>query len=139
MNSFLTRLLALVLLVAAGTANSQELGGLWKLSIRDLAHKEVATLSIRFTSTAGQSCSGGEWKQVKVEAASTTDPKFFPIRDELTYQIENSKLVIGRNGVCDGYLRLEGKLEGKVVQGDYYAFGRRGSTDLGEFSLSPAR
>ena len=139
MNYFLTRLFALVLLVAAGTADSQELDGLWKLSIRDLTHKEIATLSIRFTSTPGQSCSGGTWKQVKVEAASTTDPKFFPIRDELTYQVENSALVIGRNGVCDGYLRLEGKLGGKVVQGDYYAFGLRGATDLGEFSLSPAQ
>jgi hypothetical protein len=138
MKLFLIRFMTLALMAAAGATSAQELGGLWSLSIRNLSHKEIATLSVRFTSTPGRSCIGGEWKQVKVESASTSDLKFFPVHDELTYLVEDSQLVIGRNGVCDGYLRLSGRLDAKLIQGAYYAFGLRGGSDLGEFQLSPA-
>ena len=127
-----------VLFLLCAAASAQQLDGLWKLSIRDLDHREVAVLRVRFTDTPGTSCSGGEWKVVSVEASSSSDPRFFPIRDPLTYRVEESRLVIGRNGVCDAYLRLGGNFDGRVVDGSYDAFGKRGRRNLGEFSLDRA-
>lgn len=42
-------------------------------------------------------------------------------------------------GVCDAYLRLNGKFKGKVFNGRYDAFGKAGGNDLGEFSLDRAQ
>ena len=136
MNSVTTRYLAFVLLAFSATAaKSQELDGLWKLSIRDLKHNEVSTLTIRFTDKPGQSCMGGDWRQIAVQSAKTSDPRFFPVGEALTYELKGSNLVIGRNEICDGYLHLGGKFDGKTAKGRYYAFGLGGGTDLGEFSL----
>ncbi len=120
MNAVTTRYLALALLaMVATTAESQELAGLWKLSIRDLKHTEVSTLTIRFTDKPGQSCMGGDWKQIAVQAAKTSDPRFFPVGEALTYELKGSELVIGRNGICDAYLHLGGKFDGQSAEGRY--------------------
>ena len=140
MNPVFASCLALSLIAAgAAVAQPQDLGGRWTLRIRDLSHKEVSKLTIRFTEKLGTSCTGGNWKQVLVESAETSDPRFFPIADALTYELDESELTIGRNGICDAYLRLQGKLDGSRAEGPYYAFGLRGGTDLGEFSLSRDR
>jgi len=144
MKAVAARYLALTLLVGVSPiAASQDLSGLWKLSIRNLDHAEVSVLTIRFTDKPGQSCIVGDWKQIVVQATKTSDPGFFPVADALTYQVRGSELLIGRNGVCDAYLRLKGKFDGRAAEGRYYAFGLRGLTDgpkyLGEFSLSRDR
>lgn len=120
-------------------AAAQDLQGRWALSIRDLSHKEIVKLTIRFSGEQGQSCIGGDWKKVVVESAKSSKEDFFPVSDALTYQFNGSDLVIGRNGICDGYLRLSGKFDGKLAKGAYYAFGTSGGPDLGDFSLERSR
>ena len=130
------RSLAFALLAGASAiAQAQDLEGRWTLSIANLDHKQVSQLVVRFTGERGESCAGGSWKLVVVESAETSDPKFFPIADSLTYDVQGTELVIGRNGICDAYLRLRGKIDNAQVKGAYYSLGLRGGADLGEFSM----
>ena len=130
------RCVAFALVASASVvARAQDLEGRWTLSIANLDHKQVSQLVVRFTGERGESCASGSWKQVVVESAETSDPNFFPIVDSLTYDVQGTELVIGRNGVCDAYLRLQGKVDSAHIEGAYYSFGLRGGTDHGEFSL----
>jgi len=128
----------LVSLIAAWLATAtaaENLDGTWILRIKNPEHKEVSTLTIRFSEESARSCLGGSWKQVIVKAAQSTDKKFFPISDPLSYQLEGSKLTIGRNGVCDAYLHLSGTFDGTKAEGSYGTLGWGSSRRLGEFSL----
>jgi hypothetical protein len=128
-------LLVLALTVGAVDAKAQELRGSWLLRIENLERKEVASLTLQFTNSAAPSCIGGNWRRVIVKESKTTDKKFFPISDPLSYQIEGSVLTIGRNGVCDAYLHLSGKWDAGTAQGTYNEFGLRSGSQLGYFSL----
>jgi len=140
MKAVAARFFALALVACVSTsARSQDLSGAWTMSIRDLSQKEISTLTIRFSDERGRSCMVGNWKQVIVEAAATSEPEFFPVSDALTYELKDSELVIGRNGVCDSYLQLKGKFEGTTVHGRYFGLGLYGGTDLGEFLLKRSR
>ena len=128
-----------ILLAVSGAATAQDLNGLWTLSIHDSSLQARVTMQIRFTDRPGQSCSGDNWKKVEVETVATSNKKSFPINDALTYQFDGADIIIGRNAVCDGYLRLKGKFNGSVAEGNYYAFGKGGVNDLGTFVLSRNR
>jgi hypothetical protein len=69
-------------------SQAQELGGLWRLRIMDLKHHVKAEATIRFTSTATDSCMGGKWKRIIVEARVGREEEFFPLADPLAYELE---------------------------------------------------
>lgn len=135
-----SRLSVVLVLAACAVAPKpdQGLGGLWTLRIRDLNHREVSVATIRFTGEAAPSCMGGNWKRVIVESITATDEKFFPLSDPLSYTIEGSGVIVGRNEVCDGYLRLHGNLEGGKIHGPYDTFSKGGGEVLGDFTLERA-
>lgn len=69
-----------------------------------------------------------------VDSYKTTDPEFFPVNASLSYQLEENKVSVGRNEVCDAYLQLSGELNEATVEGEYIAFGW-GTKKLGFFKL----
>jgi hypothetical protein len=129
----------LTCLVVVGTAvnclAAPDLDGRWNLAIGKVASEPITRFVIRFTNQTAPSCIGGDWRKVFVEEAQATDLEFFPLHDALSYRIEESEIIIGRNEVCDGYLRLSAKLNDSKIVGEYYAFGIRSATSLGEFTL----
>ena len=136
MNSF-ARGVAVALLTGLVTAASaQDLAGAWTLRIQDLAHKQVSVLTVRFSDQQARSCIGGDWRRVVVESAKTEDKKFFPVDEPLSYRLSGQEVTIGRNEVCDGYLRLSGALKGDEAQGAYYSMNVSASQDLGFFVLN---
>jgi len=118
---------------------SSELSGPWILSVENPEHLVVATLKVKFTDEQAQSCISGDWKVLEIVSSTTQDKNFFPISDPLSYQIENKQLTIGRNGVCDAYLWLQGPFGGSSVRGDYFSLGLGGGAPLGHFNLNQAR
>ena len=123
---------------AAGSvavAGAQDLQGPWTLRIDNMEHREISSLTIRFTDKAAPSCMAGNWKRVIVERSKTTNKEFFPMSEPLSYQIVGSELTIGRNEVCDGYLHLRGKLDASGARGTYSGFGISGGDQLGHFLL----
>lgn len=110
-------------------------GGAWKLKVENLDHRVVASMTVRFKQEEAQSCIGGEWRQLLVESRTTTDPKFFPVDDRLSYRVEGDALTVGRNEVCDAYLHLTGKVGELPMRGDYRGFGWQGGMQIGYFSL----
>jgi hypothetical protein len=77
---------------------------------------------------------GGNWKKVVVDSYKTSDPKFFPVNESLSYELMGNKLSIGRNEICDAYLQISGELKDSSMAGEYISFGW-GSRKLGYFSL----
>ena len=73
---------------------SRDLAGLWDLKIENKEHHVVTALVIEFTSHATQACEDGIWLRVHVVSATTEDNKFFPVSDPLSYNVENSRLVL---------------------------------------------
>lgn len=118
---------------------SSDLSGRWTLSVENPEHLVVATLKVEFTDKQAASCMAGEWKVVKVVSATTRDKDFFPSSDPLAYRVENNRLTIGRNELCDAYLWLQGPVGGPSVKGDYISLGLEGSSPLGYFSLARTR
>ncbi|GAA0920011.1 hypothetical protein GCM10009552_40510 [Rothia nasimurium] len=118
---------------------ASDLPGRWNLSVENPDHKVVTTLKVEFTDRKATSCMGGEWKALKIISLTTQDKHFFPVSDPLSYRIENGKLTIGRNEICDAYLWLKGPLIGASVEGAYFSLGLEGSTPLGYFNLNQAR
>jgi len=112
------------------------LSGLWTLKVENRSHHVVATLTVKFTTQAGRSCMFGDWLRVNVVSATTEDLNFYPVSDPLSFHIENNRLTIGRNEVCDAYLMLSGPANDKVVKGEYYALGLGGTSPRGFFTLS---
>jgi hypothetical protein len=137
--SLLSAIFISAILFLSSAVCSRELSGQWTLSVENPEHLVVATLRVEFTDNQARSCMAGEWKTLKVVAATTRDKDFFPSSDPLSYRIEDKQLTIGRNELCDAYLWLQGPLGGPSVRGDYFSLGLGGSAPLGYFSLSQAR
>ena len=116
-----------------------DLSGPWTLSIQNSQHVVVATLEIEFTESDARSCLGGEWKKVNVVQATTRDDDFYPISEPLSYRVEDGHLTIGRNEKCDAYLLLKGAMAGPSISGDYFGYGRWGTSPRGYFELRRAR
>ena len=119
------------------SANAQvpdELLGSWTLQVKNPQHKVVTTLKTQFMEEEAQSCLDGNWKKVVVESLKTSDPKFFPVNESLSYELKGNRLSIGRNEICDAYLQLSGELKDFSMVGEYISFGW-GSRELGYFSL----
>ncbi|PRC90569.1 hypothetical protein [Solimicrobium silvestre] len=117
------------------SAYSADLKGEWALQVEDQKHQPIAVLSIKFTNRKADSCLSDNWLRVEVLSATTKDDGFFPISDRLSYKIENNKLTIGRNEICDAYLGLGGSISSEEIHGDYYSLGMAGTRALGFFSL----
>ena len=126
-----------LLFLFISSANAQvpdKLIGSWTLQVENLQHKVVTTLIIHFIEDEAQSCLGGNWKEIVVDSYKTSDLKFFPVNEPLSYELEGNKISIGRNEICDAYLQLRGELKESKMVGEYVAFGW-GSRKLGYFSL----
>jgi hypothetical protein len=113
-----------------------DLSGPWTLRIENPRHRVVTTMTIRFTDEAAGSCIGGNWKRVVVTAHTSSDEKFFPVTEPLSYQMTNDDIAIGRNEICDAYLHLNGRVNGVAASGEYVGFGLGGGKRLGYFSLT---
>ena len=118
------------------SAWSSDLSGQWDLTVEDQDRHAVTTLVISFTEEPALSCMGGVWKRVSVVSTSTTNPKFYPASEPLSYSLIDNQLTIGRNEICDGYLWLKGPLSGDSVSGEYFSLGIRGRSRLGFFTLN---
>jgi hypothetical protein len=102
----------------------------------DLKHQVKVEATIRFAGgTATESCMGGTWKGVVVEAKTADDEKFFPLAEPLAYELERGVLTLGRTTICDGYLFLSGKSEASSIHGTFDAVSIGTSNKLGYFSL----
>ncbi len=133
---------AIILAVMLGfttNVNSQSLAGHWTLHITSPDKSKDSSLTIRFTDETASSCISGQWKQVVVEEFKTSDKNFFPVTDPLSYMVEGQQLTIGRNGICDAYLHLHGKLNSEGADGSYERFGMSGGKPLGAFTLTRNR
>ena len=139
MKTLLRSLFIAVVLFASSAACGRDLSGKWTLYVENPGHHVVTTLTVKFTNDAAASCMSGEWKIVNVVSTTTEDKNFFPASDPLSYRIENGQLTIGRNGICDAYLWLQGALGEASVQGDYFSLGFGGSSPLGHFKMSQAK
>lgn len=71
-------------------------------------------------------------------SATTEEASFYPVFNPLSYSVENDHLIIGRNEVCDAYLRLRGALGDETIRGEYFGFGW-GHKPLGFFVLGKRR
>lgn len=116
-------------------ASAEDLSGLWVLKVENAAHQPVTTLTLRFAKAAASSCLAGAWRRVIVQSVATSDEKFFPAREPLSYALDGSKLTLGRNEICDDYVHLSGSLKKLPVRGKYYGFGLHRGTPMGYFSL----
>ncbi|WP_139379589.1 hypothetical protein [Zoogloea sp. LCSB751] len=130
------RLAALAFALAVSTSTwSADLTGQWDLKIEDKDHRVITTLVIEFTNETARSCIAGGWRRVNVVSASTKDADFYPVSDPQSFRIKDGQLTIGRNQICDNYLRLQGPLNGESARGDYYGFSIGGSWPRGFFTL----
>ncbi|THC44478.1 hypothetical protein [Massilia sp. Mn16-1_5] len=121
-------------LTAAGQA--QGVDTRWQLYVADLKHEVKVEATVRFVEEPiAESCMGGTWKRVLVEAKTTFDEKFFPLTEPIAYQLENGELTLGRTAVCDGYLLLSGKSDDSTIHGDYDAVSIAAGRKLGYFTL----
>jgi hypothetical protein len=126
-----------LLFVSVSIANAQthdKLPGAWTLQIENLRHEVITTMIIHFTDNPAISCLGGNWKQVVVDSHKTSNMKFFPVNEPLSYEIKDNSLTIGRNQICDAYLQLRGIFDNLNIVGNYIAFGWE-SEQLGYFIL----
>lgn len=126
-------LLGLALSVSAD-AWSRDLAGQWELNIENREHHVVTALVIEFTADPARTCADGIWLRVDVVSATTEDNKFFPVSDQLSYNVENNHLVLDRGGVCDGGAFLPGALNDETIRGKYISRAR-GLGQLGFFTL----
>ena len=111
------------------------LSGVWTLKVENLQHEVITILIIHFTENEADSCLGGNWKQIVVDSHNTKNDQFFPANEPLSYELENNKLVIGHNEICDDYLHLSGELLNSNANGEYVAFGLGGGKQIGYFTL----
>lgn len=114
--------------------NAQEVDSLWRLRVMDMDNQLKVEATIRFTNETADSCMGGTWKRIVVEAMTAQEEDFFPLTEQLAYQLEPNALTLGRTRVCDGYLFLTGRPDGPIIQGTYDSVGW-GRKKLGAFSL----
>ncbi len=121
---------------AAVRPAEHDLTGSWTVRIENARHQVVTTMTIRFVDEVASSCMGGQWKRVVVTSHTSSDEKFFPVTEPLSYELTNDDIVIGRNEVCDAYLHLEGKIGGDAARGEYIGFGLGGGKRRGFFSMT---
>jgi len=95
-----------------------------------------ARLVIEFTNEDASSCMSGDWKRVIIVSAVSQDEKLFPVSDPLSYEIDNGRLTIGRNDLCDAYLQLSGDINSEEIRGGDYSLFLLGSKTLGTFTLT---
>jgi hypothetical protein len=127
---------AIVCCVAV-VGHAQKLDSRWDLRIVDTKHSVKVIATIRFTEKiASDSCVGGTWKRVAVEARTTQDESFFSLAGPIAYRLERGELTLGSTTICDGYALLSGKSDASNIQGTYNAVSMGGSQKLGFFSLN---
>lgn len=115
---------------------TQEVNSRWRLRVADSKNKVKVEATVRFLGEpAAESCMGGTWKRVVVEAKTAYDEKFFPLAEPLAYQLEGNDLTLGRTAVCDGYLFLSGRSNELTIQGSYDAVSIGAGRKLGYFTL----
>ena len=136
-SSFFCKFVAGVLLFGlTAMGQAQEIGSRWLLRVMDSKHEVKVEATVRFLGElATESCMGGIWKRVVVEARTFHDEKFFPLAEPLAYQLEGDELTLGRTAVCDGYLFLSGKRDQSTIQGTYDAVSIGTGQKLGYFTL----
>lgn len=125
------------LLMSSLMASSQahDLDALWRLRVMDWQHNVKVEATIRFTAAIDiGSCIGGNWKRIVVVAKTMEDEKFFPLSEQLVYELDHGALTLGRTHRCDSYLILHGTIKGASADGDYNSEGWA-SKQLGYFSL----
>jgi len=129
-------LVAVLLLGLTLVGQAQEVNSRWNLRVMDLKHKVRVDATVRFLAEpATESCIGGTWKRVVVEAKSAQDEQFFSLADQLSYELETGELTLGRTKVCDGYLFLSGRSGKSPIRGTYVAVGIGAYRKLGYFTL----
>lgn len=129
--------LAALLCALAHVGQAQDLDTRWRLQVMDPNHNVKVDATIRFAGApAKDSCLGGDWKRVVVEANTVSDERFFPLGGPLAYSTEDGKLTFGRTAVCDNYLLLSGARGPTSMRGSYRGAGLRGGERLGYFSLT---
>jgi hypothetical protein len=117
-------------------SQAQALDSRWRLRVMDLKHEVRVEATVRFVGQdATESCMGGTWRRMLVEAKTTQDEKFFPLAAPLAYELAPGKVTIGLTATCDAYLLLSAKSKGSDIQGTYDSLGMAGSRKLGYFSL----
>jgi len=109
--------------ITVNASSEESLSGRWKLEVSTTKNLIITNAIINFSEIKSNSCFDGEWKKVIFESYKTINPKFFPIEEEISYRLEGSDLLIGRNTICDAYLHLKGKLGEGLVEGEYISFG----------------
>jgi len=111
------------------------LEGKWKLEVYNLLQKPLLDMNIRFTAKPAESCSSGDWSEVEVLAMESHAENGFQPDNKLSYNLVDNTIVIGRNQLCDAYLRLEGNMDAKQSIGLYYTLGHGGTKELGSYKL----
>ena len=113
--------------------------GRWDLRVEDDRQRVIVEGTVRLTAYKGDGCMSGDWRKVEVEWSRRPNAGSFPIDEPLTWRLDQGQLIIGRNGVCDGYLHLVGPWKnGEPMAGDYISLGMGGATTLGRFTLKHA-
>lgn len=107
----------------------------WTLEVKSPDGQIITSVQVRFTDSEANSCMGGDWKKVILGYHKTKDKRFFPLEDEISYQIEGNNLTLGRNQICDAYLHLNAFMDNVNINGEYYSYGKGGKYNLGSFSL----
>lgn len=126
---------AIVCCVAV-VGHAQKLDSRWDLRVVDTQHRVKVIAKIQFTENiAPDSCMGGTWKRVAVEARTTQDERFFSLAGPIAYRLQHGELTLGSTTICDGYALLSGKSDASNIQGTYNTVGMGGSQKLGFFSL----
>lgn len=115
---------------------AQETDSRWRLRMMDLKGQVKVEATVRFLGEpATESCMGGTWKRLAVEARLAYDDKFFPLAAPLAYQLDGNALTLGRTAVCDGYLFMSGRSSKSSIQGSYDAVSIGTGRKLGSFTL----
>lgn len=115
------------------------LDGDWILQVESLEREPVIEMRLRFTTNAADSCIGGTWSEIEVLSELSFTKNEFQFNNDLSYHLINNTLVIGRNLLCDAYIRMKGELKGSSVSGRYYIFGHSDAEELGYFTLKTVK
>jgi len=131
-----TFVVGVVIFSVMAMGQAQGLDTRWLLQVENLKHEVKVEATIRFARDAAtESCMGGTWKRIIVEAKSVQDETFFPLAEPLAYELEGATVTLGRTKICDRYLFLSGKSKESDIDGIYDTVSVGGSRKLGYFTL----